>query len=215
MHGYPLFREIEVDCVCCNMPTWFNFKSASDHVVCKACLRHVGDTVGKLRLRDQDHRGLWASDVALLREQLSAERLGNAQKTTELEGQIRALNLVNEGLQSTVLDGFSKAAPADVQSILSSREVQTANDERDGAFRSRDRAMRVIWALDGLHHQQDRDEALCSCGSRYESCKVSDALEGIREQLYTWESRQIERAEAGRPHGLPREHPKYRDRDYY
>lgn len=109
MHGYPLYREIEVDCVCCNMPTWFNFKSASDHVVCKACLRHVGDTVGKLRLRDQDHRGLWASDVALLREQLSAERLGNAQKTAELEGQIRALNLVNEGLQSTVLDGFSKA----------------------------------------------------------------------------------------------------------
>lgn len=211
MHHHTLYRDVKVTCECCRIDAMFYFKSASDLVICKSCQRHYGSERRKLELRDEDHRNLWASELRLRAENHAAtiEHLHDTIK--QQRDELAALRLENDGLRTTVIDGFDRAAPADVQRILIDREVREAGDERDSAYRSRDHAMRVLWQVNEIHHPDTRGG--CSC--RVPSCRTNDLVDAARNGLYSWEKRQIERARAGRAHGLPREHPDYREyRDF-
>lgn len=210
MHTYELHREVHVPCHCCRVVVDFVFKSTSDHVICKACQRHQGDTTAKALQRDRDHVGLWSSEVQLLREEFDADRMRAREATRELERRLRQTQLENESLKKTLERGFEGAAPADVERILIDQAVREAHEERDIAYSSRDHVYRSLWAVDDLHHDQEVPEH-CSCGSR--GCPVLKALQPVQSSLYAWENKQITRAQNHRPHGLPRQHPKYTDPD--
>jgi hypothetical protein len=65
MHAFPLHQTVETECHCCRLLTVFVFTSPSDHVVCKACLPHQGDTSARLTQRNFGHVNLWRSEFAL------------------------------------------------------------------------------------------------------------------------------------------------------
>lgn len=185
----------------------FIFKAASDQVICKSCLRHVGDSKDKLALKNQDHLGLWKSEIELVRHKAAAVIAAHKEKVRRAEAEVARVNLENQGLRKTLEQGFSAAAPADVQRILRSAEVKAAEERTESAYRSRDHAYRGLWAVNELHHPLESQPDKCSCGLLATRCQVTMALEGIRASLYRWERSQAERSLAGRPHGLPRDHP--------
>lgn len=179
----------------------------SDQVICKSCLRHVGDSKDKLALKNQDHLGLWKSEIELVREKAAAVIAAHKEKARRAAAEVTRVNLENQGLRKTLGQGFSAAAPADVQRILRSAEVKAAEERTETAYRSRDHAYRGLWAVNELHHPIESNPDKCSCGQPATRCKATVALEEVRASLYRWERSQVERALTGRPHGLPKDHP--------
>ena len=208
MHRYPLHRQVHARCECCGVRARFTFTSTSDHVICKGCKRHQGDSLGKAIQRDRDHVGLWSSEVDLVREEFATHRAQALAAQERLTRQLEQIRLENDGLRQAIVRGFEAAAPADVQKILADKSVKEAEDQRDAAYRSRDHAYRGLWAVDDLHHEEETSEE-CSCGAA--SCPVLEAVGLVRPSLYDWENKQIDRARNGLDHGLPRDHPEYRD----
>ena len=86
-------------------------------------------------------------------------------------------------------------------------EIEAAQRERDNSFRSRDRALGIIWNLDKLHHDDEAKENFCTCGRRASQCPEWKVLEETRDFLYKWERQQIDRMKRDLPHGLPEDHP--------
>lgn len=211
MHGHTLHRLVEVECTCCAVIQEFVFKSATDHVICKGCLRHQGEAPSKLRQRDTDHRDLWRSELGVLCEDLAATRTTAVESAAEFRRVLRAREVENEALRQSVREGLSDASPADVQTIMRDQVVRDAHDQRDASYRARDRAYRAMWAVDELHHRDSVNDTRCSCGQASASCRVLLAVEGDVEDLRRWERTQRDRSLNGRLHGLPRDHPDYRD----
>lgn len=209
LHAHRLHQLVETECLCCHVVTTFEFKAASDHVICKSCRRHVGETSDKLRLRDADHLGLWSSEMAMLREELYKARDGARATVEKARQDLAALQVENQGLKSALERGVSSASPADIQRILTDKLVTEAQNARDAAFRSKDRAYQVLWRVDGLHHHLERAPETCRCGLGETSCRVLQVMDGVRELLDRWEHLQTARAKEHKPHGLPREHPEY------
>ncbi len=208
MHQHPLHREVHVPCACCAVRTAFTLTSSSDQVICRSCTRHQGESLAKATLRDRDHVGLWSSEVELVREEFAAHRAQARTAQEQLTRQLEQVRLENQGLRQALERGFETAAPADVQKILTDNVVKEAQEQRDAAYRSRDHAYRGLWAVDDLHHEAEEPDQ-CSCGAA--SCPVLEAMGHVRQSLYDWENKQIARAREGRDHGLPRDHPEYRD----
>lgn len=211
MHGHTLHRPVEVECTCCAVIQEFVFKSATDHVICKGCLRHQGEAPSKLRQRDTDHRGLWRSELGVLREDLATSRATATERAAESRRLLRVCKAENETLRQSVREGLSDASPGDVQAIMRDQVVKDAQDQRDAGYRARDRAYRALWAVDELHHRESVHDTRCSCGQASTSCRVLVAVELDVEDLRRWERTQRERAREGKPHGLPHDHPNYRD----
>lgn len=209
MHSYPLHRDIEVECECCLLVMPFTLTSRHDQVICKACIRHVGSSSQKSEQRAGDHLGLWQSELKLLvadRDRLSSslrdERLAAREQQQRLEGEV-------DRLTKAIASGLSDASPADVRHLMTQKVVRDAEDARDAAYRSRDRVYQLMWRLDEKHRPDERGGS-CVCGQ--DRCPVLDVVDDAdREDLYTWERRNVERSKRGYPHGLPQDHPDYRD----
>lgn len=209
MHSHPLHRDVVVACECCRLAQPFWLTSKHDQVICKACVRHVGSSSQKTEQRAADHLGLWHSELTLLmderddlRRRLSRERAEARREQLRMQGEI-------DRLTGEIGRGLSDASPADVRQLMAQAVVRDAEKARDTSYRSRDRVYQLLWHLDEKHRPDERGES-CVCGQR--RCSVLDVLgDDDRQDLYRWERRNVYRSKKGYPHGLPREHPDYRD----
>lgn len=209
MHDHSLHRDIDVECECCRLIQPFRLTSKHDQLICKACNRHVGSSLQKTEQRSQDHLGLWHSEVQMrteerdqLRSILGEERVAANQERLRMQGEI-------DRLTEAITRGLSDTSPADVQRLMTQKVVQDAEGARDAAYRSRDRIYQLLWRLDEKHRPDDRGDS-CVCGQR--RCPVLDVVDDEdRTDLYAWERRNIERSKNGYPHGLPKDHPDYRE----
>ena len=209
MHSHQLHQDVVVACECCRLNQPFRLTSKHDQVICKACVRHVGNSSQKTEQRNSDHLGLWLSELTLLidvrdglRSRLSREQAAARQEQLRMQGEI-------DQLTEAITQGLSDASPADVRQLMTQQVVRDAEEARDTAYRSRDRVYQLLWRLDEKHRPDEREQS-CVCGQR--PCSVLDVIgDDDRQDLYAWERRNVDRSKKGYPHGLPRDHPDYRD----
>lgn len=204
MHRYNLHRPTNAVCLCCKIEKTFTFKSTSDLVICPGCQRHLGDTLSKSKLRDSDHLEMWAAELNLTNANHSDEVAQFRKQVESLRKQVAEKDKLLEDVRWSYKNERGQEAES-VRRWLDAQEVTEAHDQRDAAYRSRDRAMAHLLALDELHHAVDGELTKCSCGKRTSVCKEWDALATITSSLYSWERKQKERRDAGLPHGLPDE----------
>jgi hypothetical protein len=200
---------VEVPCACCCVVTTFVFGSRHDQVVCRGCERHQGDTVAKLRQRDYDHVQLWKSEVALINEAQSDAVAALTVKMAERDHAIEVLNTKVEEQRELLKAELRKAPEATARAWFDSEAIRRANEEVQRSYRSRNHALRAMWDVDRIHRGGEKRDDYCTCGEKAEGCcAVSTALDPVRDMLYRWEDKELERLEAGLDHGLPRHHPR-------
>jgi len=112
------------------MPPEFSFKSASDHVLCKSCERHVGDSTAKRNRSNADHAGLYRSELLISLEDRDADARSHAAKLHELDDRIAQRDQIIaekdvaiSDLQAVIQTG--KLNPA-VERWLADEEVRSA-----------------------------------------------------------------------------------------
>lgn len=89
-----------------------------------------------------------------------------------------------------------------------SNAITAANVQVQRSYKSRNHALRALWDVDRLHHDDEKRHGCCTCGEKDEACPEWSALEPVRDMLYRWEEKELGRLEDGLDHGLPRNHPR-------
>jgi hypothetical protein len=207
MIDLPLHQRVMRECLCCHVEQEFVFKSRSDQIVCKSCLRHQGDTTTKAVQRDFDHVKLWQSELAIAREG-HAEAIHRLREVIQDQEERIAESRTKVGdLEAAVREGFQNAPLPAVERWWKDEQVTAAYQQRDAAYRSRDWLFRALWAIDNLHHPEEKHRDQCSCGLRASSCKILIVLDPVTESLIRWEQAQVERLRKGHPESLPDNHP--------
>lgn len=125
----------------------------------------------------------------------------------ELRANNKALTEEMERVLVESLEGPAREPNERVLNLLAGTVAEQATVEKETAFRMRDYAMGRLWAIDEVHHSDDENNGHCTCGLDDRHCSVLDALSPIRNALYKWEIKQVERFRKGLSHGLPPEHP--------
>jgi hypothetical protein len=207
LHSYKLYYPVDAECLCCHVIMQFTFRSRSDQVVCASCQRHQGTSAAKLIQRDQDHIGLWRSELGLEKEARAehVQRLNNT--IARRDADIVELRESLSDARGAIKTELKNRPVATVMAWIESENIAEALNLRDAAYRSRDHALSVIWHIDRLHHDHDEKDNHCSCGKGASKCKEHEALERIVEALDRWEESQIDRLKRDLEHGLPRDHP--------
>lgn len=208
MHSYRLHHPVIAECLCCRRSVAFRFKSKSDQVVCEDCLKHIGDGLTKAKQRDADHVRLWFADAVHSRAESARQISLRDGRIAELQGEVNELKSRNEELGVALL-GDLRRNPEALRQLVTEHFLAETYEERQRAYRARDRAMRELFRVYNLHHEVERQE--CVCGKPIDRCDVGTLIEENVSWLREWERNQIERARKNLPHGLPYEHPENRD----
>lgn len=207
MHSYALYYPVDAECLCCHIVSEFYFYSEHDLVVCKGCHRHQGATVDKLRQRDEDHVAFWKSELGVKAEDFRQDRARAFALVRERDAKISELtdvvNALREQLKADLRNGPEEA----VRAWFDGERIAAAKAEVDKSYRSRAHVLRVLWALDQLHHDDEKFEGRCSCGEETVQCSEWQAIYRARESLYRWEAKQVDRVRQGFDQELPRDHP--------
>jgi len=203
-HQYRLHTDVEARCLCCESMQHFVFASPTDHVVCEHCRRHLGDD--KAERRDREHVALWrgiveARDAAAAEAGTAAE-----QAATDAASTIAGLTAERDQLRAGAIDGSGETGAA-LRRDLGGELVRRAERATELTNRRLDRAMVALWRLQAFHHPDPRKPGTCSCGKPLPSCPESRILEGVRQEMRDWETRNLALLRAGKRHGLPAEHP--------
>jgi hypothetical protein len=204
-HAYPLHTDVTAPCLCCLAPRPFRFSSPADQVVCAACVNHLGET--KAQRRDTEHVEMWASLY-------SAEQIDHRDDVERLESSVTTAEESIAGLRDQVVQ-LTALAAADVaastggavRALVENDVVRRAERNTELANRRTDRVMAALWRVDALHHPQDGDPKLCTCGKPGGKCAENLALEPERQTLRDWERKNVALARAGSRHALPAGHP--------
>jgi hypothetical protein len=205
VHKYALHRPVDATCLCCELGYRSVFKSSSDSVICPGCSRHQGSTLAKLTQREQDHRNLYKSELALVEEKRKADVADVQRSHASAQEEAKQLREEVSDLRGAVRSQVGQRPVETIAAWLESEQIAAAVRERDAAYRSRDRAIAVIWQVSEAH--LERDSRTCSCGQSRNRCAMFQAVDPIRPALNSWESKQVQRYQAGREHGLPDNHP--------
>lgn len=202
-HSHPLHVDVEAQCLCCRSMQPFRFASATDQVVCPFCAKHLGSD--KSERRDRDHVELWLELYTELQD-AHAHAVSAAQvAAAQAEATISELRVELAQLTEAIASGF-ESAPAGVRDALGS-EVLTRSERRtELLYRRLDRLMAAVWRIDAVHHDGD-GPGRCSCGRALTSCPESRAIDGERQDLRTWEAKNLQLLREGARHALPAEHP--------
>jgi len=91
-----------------------------------------------------------------------------------------------------------------VEKYIDAGVLETAQDEAQRAFRSRESAWQALTEVRLLHREVD--DAKCRCGQRMDRCPVAQIVERY-QGLRRWEEEQVKRLRRGEPHALPDAHP--------
>jgi hypothetical protein len=84
--------------------------------------------------------------------------------------------------------------------------VIEAEGKLRAAYRSRGKAMAILWKIDRLHHEDSRRNQ-CTCGRPTQQCREFQAVAPILDALDAWEKRELELLKKGSQHELPLDHP--------
>lgn len=204
-HHHPLHRSVTCECLCCGITYEFTFTSVSDQIMCEVCKKHYG----RAAIREKEHKSQWQAKVAETDEQITTWEANFRGQIKEKEAQIVAELAVAEQLRDSLRAQFNGVQSENVRQWLRTEEVVKAETARDAAFRSRDAAFRALWHINRVHHESEDKPDMCMCGKTAAGCVVPEAVGTVGPAFSSWETNQIERAESGWPHRLPREHPKY------
>ena len=201
-HAYELHVDVTAQCLCCLAPRTFHFSSPSDQVVCASCVNHLGSD--KSERRDRQHVQMWADLLAdqQVKHQVEVETL-----TTELAAEaaaIAALRSQSAGLTAVVAGEF---AAGGVRELLENDVVRRADRATELANRRNDRVMAVLWRLERLHRENDKNFGACACGKPITKCPDFAAIEPERQAVRDWEKKNEALAAEGGRHGLPPAHP--------
>jgi hypothetical protein len=207
VHDYPLHHTVDAECQCCGVVYDTVFTSKSDQVVCRGCIRHQASDARSLLLRNADHKALWRSEVALLRDHYVRRMEAVAAESKAYREEVNRLQEVINELKQTIRDGLALEPPESVLEWLVNEAIDDAETERDRAFRSRANAYRALWAANALHHHEVQRPERCSCGKPAPACKELRAIADMEETLYRWEHQQVERLKKDLEHELPDDHP--------
>lgn len=207
MHNYPLRRTVIAECQCCHVEQEFKFTSNSDHVICKGCIRHQGDTKRQADQRDRDHVGLWRSELEIQREDHTSQISDLRSEIEKRDQQLAQQRADIEFLKEAIRQGLENTPPEIVPQWWESEKVAEAQTQRDQAYRSRDFSYQSLWALDQIHHEDDHRMGYCACGKRVQVCNEFNSIAPIRLALDRWERNQLDRLSRQQEHSLPDEHP--------
>ncbi|ANJ28180.1 hypothetical protein [Agromyces aureus] len=203
-HSFPLHTDVEARCLCCESVQHFVFASPTDHVVCKHCRRHLGDD--KAERRDREHVSLWRSIVEARDAAAADARTGADEAAAEAAATIGSLTAERDQLRAGAIDGSGETGAA-LRRDLEGELVRRAERATELTNRRLDRAMVALWQLQAFHHPDPRKPGACSCGKPLPACPESRILEGVRQEMRDWESRNLALLRDGKRHGLPAEHP--------
>ena len=204
-HPYDLHVDVLARCSCCQSQQTFRFASASDHVVCAACVHHLG--AEKAERRDREHIRIWSAQHDELTDALAAAASAAESAAAESADQIAGLTATVAQLNALVVGEFDQAEPGGVRAELESELVKRAERKTALAFRKLDRVMAALWRLAQLHHDDPADAARCSCGRPASTCAEWRIAQSERAALAEWEAQNLGLLEAGARHALPPEHP--------
>ena len=204
-HSYPLHVDLVAPCECCGATQPFRFSSASDHVICAFCTKHLG--TDKAMRRDADHVRMW---VEIYTDETDAhaadiERADDAARATASE--IAALQQQVSELTGAIAGEFTATPVGAVRTLLETDLVKRAERNAQLAARRTDRVMVALWRLAQLHHDNAARPQQCSCGKSIVACAEYAAVEPERRTLTEWEDRNLALLRAGSRHALPAEHP--------
>jgi len=201
-HAYELHVDVTAQCLCCLAPRTFHFSSPSDQVVCAQCVNHLGSD--KSERRDREHVAMWADLLAdqQVKHQLEVE--GLAAELAEAAAAIAASQAEAAGLTAVVAGDF---AAGGVRELLENDVVRRADRATELANRRNDRAMAVLWRIERLHHEDDKNFGACACGKPVVKCPEFAAIEPERQTVRDWERKNVALAAEGKRSGLPSDHP--------
>jgi len=157
--------------------------------------------------RDSDHINLWRSELQLEQEARTAERRQAKASAESREAELLRMRQELSDMRGALKADLDARPVASVEKWYQGLEIQTALQEKEQAYRSRDNALSIIWNLDKLHHDHPSKDHYCSCDKRTSQCEEWKVLERTRAFLYKWEDQQVQRLKKDLPHGLPDDHP--------
>jgi hypothetical protein len=201
-HAYELHVAVTAPCLCCLVPRTFTFSSPTDQVVCAECVNHLGSD--KSERRDREHVRMWADLHSDLRVKHQLEVEGLTASLAEEAATIAALRAESAGLTAVVAGEF---ATGGVRELLENDVVRRADRATELANRRNDRAMAVLWRLERLHRENDKNSGACTCGKPIVKCPDFAAIEPERSTVHEWEAKNAALAADGKRNGLPSEHP--------
>ena len=200
-HAYELHVDVTAQCLCCLAPRSFRFSSPSDQVVCGQCVNHLGSD--KSERRDREHVVMWADLLADQRVKHQLEVEGLAAQLVAERASTAALREESAGLTAVVAGEF---ATGGVRELLENDVVRRAERGTELANRRNDRAMAVLWRIERLHRENDKNFGACACGKPILKCPEFAAMEPERQAVREWEKKNAALAAEGRRNALPPEH---------
>ena len=214
-HNFQTHVPVSPECRCCRLQYKTEFASKSEHVMCNICKGHFGTTQEKSAKRNADHLNQWESYTRQLRDHLAEQeqtlRTEIGQLQDDLETARGESNTARSELEHMLREAAEgqKLTPTDgTLDWLEGVAIKEAQDLRDAAYRSRDKAFNALLLIGDVHHEDEQNEMRCSCGQKLTDCEVVTALSPLSMALNRWEAHQVERAKRGKRYSLPDDHPK-------
>jgi len=204
-HPYELHIDVVAPCLCCRAPRSFRFASASDQVVCSACVNHLGEA--KAQRRDSDHVAMWEALYTEALRESSAAAADAAAAAQRDAATIAELRSQASGLTAVVAGEFAGADTPGVRELLETDVVRRAERNTELANRRTDRLMGALWRIDLLHHDDAAKAGFCSCGRAVAKCPESLAIDAQRQAVRDWEARNVALLQRGERHALDDAHP--------
>jgi len=156
---------------------------------CGDCIRHLGDSPGRVKQRELDHLAVWRTE---LRTQLAARDALRTQQATSFQAEIDRLKHEMDSRPVRV-----------VVENVDQQEVDAALTQKANAYNRRDVAMQALTRLHSRHYAVET--RLVTVDFLTLSATSSRSWTGIRSCVTGKD--QNSRARAGRSHMLPRGHP--------
>lgn len=196
-------------CTCCYLrfaPERFSLTDRRPPV-CVECAKHVG----RPEQRDRDHVREWRAAYAES-ERGANRRIANIRAAMEgVERELASTKAELEEAVKVISGDYFKASIGDLHKRLESTIVIEQSDKMEAAYRQRSRAFAVLWRIDRLHNTYDsKVRGQCKCGALEDRCSVLEILKPFATEIDAWESREKERLQSGKTHGLPDDHPAVR-----
>lgn len=208
MTTLPLHKPVTIACLCCGHPFRITLRSQTDLRICDRCKSHQGPR--KAEQRESAHRKWWSEAFAHMQQERRQVEADKHVEHREMRERLLSITAENDSEIANLIaevDFVSRGnRSADSEARIESEELRDAIDQRNSAYRSRDRAYGALWLALEVHHSGN-DGLNCSCGLKVNKCEVWDAVASIAPTIWKWERDQIERLHSERPHGLPDEHP--------
>jgi len=182
------------ECQCCHIRDFTALRQG----LCAPCEMHQGHTGRALGKRDTEHVAMWKRYCETTLNTQKTTLLRNQETMTRLRQEIDDLNQKLSDAEYSIKSSYMTDS---VANWIESTQVAEATQQRDTAYRSRDRIAAILCEIDVLHHSNDG--GACSCGKPTSKCEEYLWLTDERDFVYQWQQKQVDRMRKGQDHWLP------------